>query len=284
MSAKVTIVVDNGVPINSSKPFLGEHGLSMLLDIGGKRLLLDTGQTGSVVHNLGLLGVAPSSLDAIALSHGHYDHTGGLPQVLERAGKRLPVYLHEKAFGEKYSDSRGTRRFVGIPTRPERLAALGADFQWVREPLECLPGLWLSGSVPRVTVFETGDAHLVAPDAARGCDCQDPLEDDMALFCRPSRGLVVISGCTHSGLVNVVQHGLAVTGCQRLHGWIGGTHLGPVGEVQQAATLAQLADYAPDFVAANHCTGFAMMARLQAVFGERFVPAFVGTEIVFETE
>ena len=106
----------------------------------------------------------------------------------------------------------------------------------------------------------------------------------MALFCRTSRGLVVISGCTHSGLVNVVQHGLAVTSCQRLHGWIGGTHLGPVGEVQQAATLAQLADYAPDFVAANHCTGFAMMARLQAVFGERFVPAFVGTEIVFETE
>ena len=103
MSAKVTIVVDNGVPINSSKPFLGEHGLSMLLDIGGKRLLLDTGQTGTVVHNLGLLGIAPSTLDAIALSHGHYDHTGGLPQVLERAGKRLPVYLHEKAFGEKYS-------------------------------------------------------------------------------------------------------------------------------------------------------------------------------------
>ena len=283
MSAKVTIVVDNCVPIKSSKPFLGEHGLSMLLEIGGKRLLVDTGQTGTVIHNLGLLGVAPSTLDAITLSHGHYDHTGGLPFVLERAAKRLPVYLHEKAFGEKYSVSHGERRFAGIPVRPERLTGLGADFQWVREPVAWTSEVWFSGSVPRVTAYETGDAHLVAPDATLGCDCQDALEDDMALFCRTPNGLVVISGCTHSGLVNVVRHGLAVTGCTRLHGWIGGTHLGPVGEAQQAATLAQLVDFAPDFVAANHCTGFPMMARLQAEFGERFIPAFVGTEIVFDT-
>ena len=101
MSAKVTIVVDNGVPINSSKPFLGEHGLSMLLEIGGKRLLIDTGQTVAVTHNLGLLGISPAAIDAVLLSHGHYDHAGGLPHVLERAGKRLPVFLHAKAFGEK---------------------------------------------------------------------------------------------------------------------------------------------------------------------------------------
>ncbi len=285
MSAKVTIVIDNGVPINSSKPFLGEHGLSMLLEIGSKRVLIDTGQTSAVTHNLGLLGVAPASLDLIALSHGHYDHTGGLPHVLERAGgKRLPVYLHEKAFGEKYSDSRGERRFVGIPYRQERLTALGADWRPIREPQELLPGLWVSGSVPRITPYETGDAHLVAPDAATGCDCQDPLEDDMALFCRTARGLVVVSGCTHSGLVNVIRHGLALTGCTQLHGWIGGTHLGPANETQQDATLAQLVDFQPAFVAANHCTGFRMMARLQAAFGERFIPAFVGTEIVFETD
>ena len=282
MSAKITIVIDNCVPIHSPRPFLGEHGLSMLLEIDGKRLLIDTGQTVAVAHNLGLLGVAPADFDAVLLSHGHYDHAGGLPHILERAGKRLPVFLHARAFGEKYSDSRGERRFVGIPTRAERLAALGADFHWVEAPQAWLPGLWISGSVPRVTDFETGDAHLIAPDAQRGCDCQDPLEDDMAVFCRTPRGLVVISGCTHSGLVNVVRHGLALTGCERLHGWIGGTHLGPAGEAQQAATLAQLFDFAPDFVAANHCTGFSMMARLQSLFGDRFIPAFVGTEIVFE--
>ena len=80
-----------------------------------------------------------------------------------------------------------------------------------------------------------------------------------------------------------MRHGLALTGCTRLHGWIGGTHLGPVGAAQQEATLAQLVAFDPDFVAANHCTGFSMMARLQAAFGERFIPAFVGTEISFAT-
>lgn len=281
MRVKVTVVIDNSVPINSSRPFLGEHGLSMLLEIDDQRLLLDTGQTGAVIHNLGLLGIAPATLDAVVISHGHYDHTGGLPHVLERAGKRLPVYAHERAFGEKYSDSRGERRFVGIPYRQERLASLGADWRWVRDPVELSPGVWLSGSVPRVTPFETGDAHLIAPDATQGCDCQDPLEDDMALYCRTRQGLVVISGCTHSGLVNVVRHGLALTGCDRLRAWIGGTHLGPASVTQQSATLDHLVAFVPDVVAANHCTGFAMMARLQATFGERFLPAFVGTEIVF---
>lgn len=284
MSAKVTVVIDNSVPTQASKPFLGEHGLSMLIEVGGRRLLFDTGQTSAVIHNLGLLGVAPPSLDAVILSHGHYDHTGGLPHVLERAGKRLPVCLHEKAFDEKYSNSRGQWRFIGVPMRQARLAALGADFCWIHEPCEYLPGLWLSGPVPRVTPFETGDAHLVVPGVADGCGCQDPLEDDMSIFCRTPRGLVVIGGCTHAGLVNVVRHGLALTGCERLHGWVGGTHLGPAEAAQQDATLAQLVDFAPDFVAANHCTGFRMMARLQAMLGERFVPAFVGTEIAFEFE
>ena len=282
MSVKVTVVVDNGVPINSPKPFLGEHGLSMLLEVDGQRILLDTGQTGTVIHNLGLMGVSPASLDSIVISHGHYDHTGGLPHVLERAGKRLPVFVHEQAFGEKYSDSRGERRFVGVPHRREKLVALGADWRLVNEPLALLPGVWLSGSVPRTTDFEVGDAHLRAGDAACGCDCQDPLTDDMALFFRTPKGLVVVSGCTHSGLVNVVRHGLAITGCSRLHGWIGGTHLGPVGEMQQSETLAELLQLAPDFVAANHCTGFAMMANLSVAFGARFIPAFVGTEIVFD--
>ncbi len=282
MRAKITIVVDNSVPTQAAKPFLGEHGLSMLLEASGERLLFDTGQGGAVIHNLGLLGIAPPTLDAIALSHGHYDHAGGLAPVLERTGKRLPVWLHEKAFDEKYSDSGGVRRFIGIPARRERLAALGADFQWVGAPREWRPGVWLSGPVPRRTPYETGDMHLRAPDVASGCDCQDALEDDMALFCRTSRGLVVIGGCAHSGLVNMVRHGFAVTGCERLHGWIGGTHLGPAGAAQQASTLKQLIDFAPDFVAANHCTGFSMMARLQAAFGERFTAAFVATEILFE--
>ena len=139
----------------------------------------------------------------------------------------------------------------------------------------------VSGAVPRTTAYETGDTRLIAPNAKSGCDFQDEIEDDMALFYKTDVGLVVISGCTHSGLVNMVRHGLAVTGCERLHGWIGGTHLGPVTTAQQEATITQLETFRPDFVAANHCTGFSMMAKLQNAFGDRFIPAFVGTVIEF---
>ncbi len=115
--------------------------------------------------------------------------------------------------------------------------------------------------------------------AADDCDCQDTFEDDTSLFYAGPRGLVVIGGCTHAGLVNTVRRGLEVTGTSRLAGWIGGTHLGPVSKEQQGKTLAQLASFGPELVAANHCTGFAMMAKLYECFGDRFIPAFVSTVI-----
>ena len=281
MTVKITVVVDNLMPLAATSPFLAEHGLSMLVEFGGERLLLDTGQSTAIVHNLGLLGIAPATLDAIVLSHGHYDHTGGLLTILQHARKTTPVYAHTDAFQSHFSLSNGQRRYVGIPYPKELLVTAGAEWHAVEAPFELRPGVWLSGSVPRTTDFEKGDARLVVADRQDGCDCQDDVQDDMALFLVGSKGLVVVSGCTHSGLVNMVQYGLQLTGCTRLQGWIGGTHLGPVGSAQQEQTIARLLDFQPDFVAANHCTGFAMMARLQQTFGERFIAAGVGTVIEF---
>ena len=281
MKVKVTVAMDNCVPISAKLPFLGEHGLSMLLEIRGTQVLIDAGQSSAILNNLSLLDVAPSSIDMIAVSHGHYDHTAGLYHVLSHAKKKIPVYMHEEAFTPRFSLAGGQRRYIGLPHVKDQLSTLGADWRLIREPLEFLPGLWLSGSVPRTTSYETGDDKLVIHDAGCGCDCQDDIIDDMALFYKGDKGLVVISGCTHSGLVNTVKHGLAVTQSQRLHGWIGGTHLGPVAGDQQKQTIEQLQTFQPDFVAANHCTGFQMMAKLQHAFGERFIPAFVGAVIEF---
>ena len=149
MRFSLSIVVDNIVPIGGGQPFLGEHGLSMLLETEGTRLLLDAGQSGTaVVNNLSLLGVPPASLSGVVLSHGHYDHCGGLAQVLAHAGKRLPVHVHGEAFAPRYSLSGETRKFVGIPHRREYLASLGADWRTASQPEEILPGVWVSGSVP----------------------------------------------------------------------------------------------------------------------------------------
>jgi 7,8-dihydropterin-6-yl-methyl-4-(beta-D-ribofuranosyl)aminobenzene 5'-phosphate synthase len=214
----------------------------------------------------------------IALSHGHYDHTGGIIHILHHAAKRMPVYAHPKIFEPRFSIAGEKRRFIGIPYVKEQLSQLGGDWHLTDKPAELLPGLWFSGEIPKQSGFESGDAKLVVC-TADGCNCQDQIADDAALFFSAPNGLVVIGGCTHSGLVNTVRYGLELTGAPRLAGWIGGTHLGPVSAAQQDKTLAELESMAPDFIAANHCTGFVMMSKLHELFGNRFFPAFVGTVI-----
>lgn len=273
---KITVVVDNCILPKSRKPFRAEHGLSLLLETGDGRFLFDTGASEVTAYNLGLLGVRPADLDAIILSHGHYDHTGGLAAVLTQGGKRLPVYCHPGAFADRFSQAGGTTRYAGMPHAKEQLVSLGADFRPVETPTALAAGLTISGAVPRQTDYETGDPFLVADK--QGGE-RDRVPDDMAIFHLGDKGLTVISGCAHSGIINVIKHGMAVTGCDRLHAIIGGTHLGPVEQEQQEATLAELTRLEPALVAANHCTGFNMLARLYAIFGAKFFPAFVGTTI-----
>ena len=165
----------------------------------------------------GLLGIHPRDLDAIILSHGHYDHTGGLPSVLNMAGKPLPIFSHPEIFKKRYAVADGKCRYIGIPFSSDYLASLGADFRPVEEATELLPNLWISGPVPRETSYENGDDRLVIPED--GCECciptgpflKDDLLDDMALYVRSAKGLVVLGGCAHSGIINMVNHGLKVT-------------------------------------------------------------------------
>ena len=274
---KVTVIMDNTVPNGAKHSFLGEHGLSLFIETEKSRILLDAGQSSAVVNNLSLLGISPATLDMAILSHGHYDHAGGFYSVLQHAKKTIPFYAHPNIFTPRFSVAGGGRKYVGIPYTKDQLTTLGADWRFIDEPTMLAPDLWLSGPVPHVTEYEQGDVKLVVEHD--GCDCQDGIVDDMALYHVNGSDMVVISGCTHSGLVNTVRHGFAVTGATRLVGWIGGTHLGPVGEDQQAETIDALAAWRPNFVAANHCTGFPMMSALREKFGSKFIAAFVGTVI-----
>ena len=149
---KFTVVVDNNVPPGAKAAFRGEHGLSVLIETGANKILFDAGPSDIVVYNLGLLGVHPRELDAIVLSHGHYDHTGGLPSVLAMAGKKIPVFSHPDIFTKRYSVAANNCRYVGVPFTREHLVHLGADFRSVEEPLELVPNLWISGPVPREIV------------------------------------------------------------------------------------------------------------------------------------
>lgn len=274
---KITVAMDNTVPISSKRPFLGEHGFSLLIEHTGKRILLDSGQSSAILNNLSLLGAPADSIDMTVVSHGHYDHVGGLYHVLAHARKNMPVYAHPNIFSSRFSTAGGLRQYIGVPYTQEQLSGLGAEWHLSDKPVQLMDNLWLSGQVPHVTQYEKGDSRLVLEHD--GCDCQDEIEDDMSLYYLKGKDLIVIGGCAHSGLVNTARHGFTITGATRLAGWIGGTHLGPVGAEQQEQTINALAAWNPDFVAANHCTGFPMMAALYARFGTKYISAFVGTVI-----
>jgi 7,8-dihydropterin-6-yl-methyl-4-(beta-D-ribofuranosyl)aminobenzene 5'-phosphate synthase len=169
---KVTVVMDNSVPVMPKHPFMGENGFSLLLEVDGKRLLFDTGYSQALLHNLSLLNVHPSQVDSIILSHGHTDHTGGLYHILRYGSKEYPLYAHPGIFSPRYTVSGDRRVYVGIPYSKEQLSSLGVKWQLGEKPVEVVPGLWFSGQIPRRTSYETGDKHLIAI-CGDGCECTD---------------------------------------------------------------------------------------------------------------
>jgi len=276
---KITIAMDNCVHAPTPYSFKAEHGMSILIKVSDKLILFDTGQSNSIIHNLSLLGVNPRDLDMIVLSHGHYDHTGGLLSILDNARKEIPIFLHKDAFLDRYSVAAGKKFHIGIPYSKEYLESMGANFVFVENILEIVPGLFLSGSIPRETDYEKGDSNLVIEKD--GKTIKDPILDDMALYTIKDNGLIALTGCAHAGIINIIRYGLKVLKTDKLFAIVGGTHLGPASPEQRESTISDLLDAKPAIVAANHCTGFSMMTRLKDSFGDRFIAAFVGTEIDF---
>lgn len=205
------------------RELLAEHGFSAYLEFGGHKIIFDAGQTTTCIHNASVLGIDLVGVP-IALSHGHYDHTGGLLSLLKKTGQ-VAVYAHPDVFASRYSRRGGALRQIGIPFRKEELEEMGAEFEFSRKAREIRPGLWLTGEVPRLTDFEGASENLVVI-SDEGEITADPILDDQALVLILERGLFVLLGCAHSGMINTLEHAKRVTGVDTVLGVAGGTHLG----------------------------------------------------------
>ena len=254
----VTVLVENTA---NQQGLLAEHGLAMWIERGEQHILFDTGQGMALVHNADKLGINLSTADEVVLSHGHYDHTGGLLAALPDLG-RATVYAHLTAFRERFTQAPdGTVRQIGAPIEStDWLAArVGLIAPTRTHPVEIADGLWLTGQIPRENTFEdTGGAFFLD----EGCTQPDPIIDDQAIYFRSESGLVVLLGCAHAGVINTLEYICALTNESTVHTVLGGMHLLHADEARLQQTIRRLGDLDVQQIGLAHCTGFAAMARL----------------------
>jgi 7,8-dihydropterin-6-yl-methyl-4-(beta-D-ribofuranosyl)aminobenzene 5'-phosphate synthase len=273
---ELTVLCENSV----SGPFgiIGEHGWSVGITTSTMRILFDTGQGLGIINNAEILDFDLGRIDKIVLSHGHYDHCSGLPQVLPLSGA-IDVHLHEQGFGRRCHRYKGTVRDIGIRDPQDRLESLGAHFIFNKDFVKIAEGIYLSGEIPRITSYEKTDPRLVREDAPENL-LQDQLVDDQTLIIDSGQGLILILGCAHAGLINILTHVQQKLPGRPIHTVIGGTHLSFAGDDQFQATVDALRAFDIQCLAASHCTGLERGAALAQTFGSKFRFAPVGTRIV----
>ena len=274
---RITVLVENSV---HRLGLVAEHGLSFHVQSGKHSLLFDTGQTDLVVINAETLRLPLDRVEALVLSHGHYDHTGGVPAMLEVVPDAR-IYLHPAAFENKFSRNHaGPAREIGMSDCVvQAIRRHAGGFIETTTRTEIMEGVFATGEIPRANAYEdTGGAFFLDAESTR----PDPLVDDQALVIDLGRSVILLLGCAHSGVVNTLDHVRHLTGGKPLSAVIGGLHLGSANEERIQQTIARLRDAQLEILAPAHCTGWPATAKLWLAFPEICRPAGVGTVFEFK--
>jgi 7,8-dihydropterin-6-yl-methyl-4-(beta-D-ribofuranosyl)aminobenzene 5'-phosphate synthase len=281
-SVKITTLADNVV---YHSDLLGQFGFSAYLEIRdshGKKhvVVFDTGGVRSaLLYNIKALKLDLSQLECIVLSHGHGDHTSATVEIIRKAGGNVKVVVHPSIFYTRFEVEKGKKRHYGIPKgeRREDIIKAGGRLIETTQPFEILPGVLTSGEIRHVTPFEKITWKNMA--IVDGKQVRDKVPEDQALFMNlQKRGILVVSGCAHAGIINTLQYALDVTKT-KLYGFVGGTHLIIPKEPRLTETLKKLREFDLKLVSPAHCTGHKSIAAMNQAFPDAFVLNFAGRVI-----
>jgi 7,8-dihydropterin-6-yl-methyl-4-(beta-D-ribofuranosyl)aminobenzene 5'-phosphate synthase len=260
---KITTLVDNNSLLGDR--FWAEHGLSFLIDADGEKILFDTGQTGEVMgHNLNYLNEDLADLKYVVLSHGHYDHTGGLKEIAKRT-ENPTVFAHPNVFDDKYALKGSTYKPIGIPFSKKRLKK-NLNFHFNKNGKEIIDGVRTTGFIPREINFEkVPEIYCIKK---KGDYVKDEIIDDQALILETRKGIFVVLGCTHSGLINTLNHVSEVTGNSKIFGILGGTHLRAARKARFQKTAWVLKRFKIQTIGLSHCSGENAFFHLSNLLGD----------------
>jgi 7,8-dihydropterin-6-yl-methyl-4-(beta-D-ribofuranosyl)aminobenzene 5'-phosphate synthase len=272
----ITVLVEN---MAGGGPVLGEWGLSFLVETDRRRILFDTGGGQTLLGNARSLGVDLSKIDAIMISHGHDDHTGGLGKALEACGP-VDFFVHPAAFTTRYWKE-GSRAVPDVmPFSQDQLRRLVRNLVETANPTSVCEGMMVTGQIPRLTNFEdTGVREFAFLDAE--LKKPNPILDDQALFFRVPEGVVILLGCGHAGVVNTIRYVSELVGGQKIYAVMGGSHLLNASPLRLQKTIETFRKFDLQKIMLCHCTGIDAYAEIAKAFPGRSSWPACGTKVRF---
>ncbi|MEM3381296.1 MAG: MBL fold metallo-hydrolase [Candidatus Bathyarchaeia archaeon] len=277
---KLAVLVEDSKN-NENLHLTAKHGLSLLAEAkrGSLKLkiLIDAGPPiDSALKNAYAMGIDLKNIDAIFITHGHYDHVGGLPEILKVIDHPTPVVAHPQIFHPKLI-LKPKLRYVGPNFDESTLKANGGTPVLSRDPVDIMDGVSTSGEIIRETPFETVSGFWTLDN---GRLVKDLMLDDQALYVKvEGKGLVIISGCAHAGIVNTIRQAKKISGLNQIYAIIGGLHLSTSDDERIRKSVDEIERVAPEVIYPCHCTGLKAISFLLEIFENRCIPIRTGDTV-----